>query len=197
VRVRRKLGVTNCGFTGGMRILRVLAVLALCAMTLPALRGTHAQGSYARAGYTATLSRLAHGVSGKATIIDERTVVLSEFNYDAGGPLVFAYLGAADTQQGYIDGIAIGGRLNNRLTPYVNEVVTLTLPAGQTLDGWNAISIWCRDFNFNFGSGEFVKPAQVTPTQTPQTPPTQTPQPAPSATAPSRSLRLFLPSVAR
>jgi hypothetical protein len=163
--------------------------MALCALAFPALQGTRAQGAYARAGYTATLSRLAHGVSGKATIIDERTVVLSEFNYDAGGPLVFAYLGAADTQQGYIDGIAIGGRLNNRLTPYVNEVVTLTLPAGQTLDGWNAISIWCRDFNANFGSGEFVKPAQ--------TPSTPTPQPAPSATAPSRSNRLFLPSVTR
>ncbi len=168
-----------------------------------------AQAPYARAGWTLQLSTLAHGVSGRATIIDARTIVLSDFNYDAGGPRVFGYLGATNTQQGFINGISIGGRLNNRLTPYVSETVTLTLPTGQTLDGWNALSIWCQDFNANFGSGTFAAPV-ATPTPPPQptasattgpTPeptatsaPNATPQ-QPTPTRPPLAKKLYLPAV--
>jgi hypothetical protein len=177
-----------------MRISHLMIVIALFTTQIaPAGRSARAQSTYARAGWTAQLSTLAHGVSGKATIVDERTVVLSMFNYDAAGPRVFAYLGTSDSQQAFINGIPIGGRLNNRLTPYVNEVVTLTLPAGQTLDNWNALSIWCSDFNANFGSGAFVAPPQPPATATPN--PTATTQPAPTTTG--RSMRLYLPSITR
>ena len=32
------------------------------------------------------------------------------------------------------------------------------LPAGETLDGWNAVSVWCAEFRVNFGSGTFAPP---------------------------------------
>jgi hypothetical protein len=190
-----------------MRAFTCLLLLSLLGL-MAAPASTQAQpAAYARAGHTLTLGTRAHGVSGKATIIDERTVVLSNFNYDAGGPMVYAYLGTADSQSAFESGIAIGGRLNNRLTPYVNEVVTLTLPAGQTLDGYGALSIWCREFNANFGSGAFAAPPATgtpPPTATPKPnatqPPTNTPQPGmtpPAPTVTASNTRLFLPAITR
>lgn len=133
---------------------------ALCAavmLTLLHMQPARAQtGDYIRAGWTATLSTNAHGVSGKAEIIDAHTVRLTNFNYDGGGPQVYAYLGTADDNDAFADGIAIGGLLTRPDTPYVNETVDLVLPSELTLDGYDAISIWCVDFRVNFGSGTFA-----------------------------------------
>lgn len=112
--------------------------------------------TYARAGWVARLSSLQHGVSGTVTIVDERTLRLSGFHYDGGGPLVFAYLGANDSSAAYAAGRAIGPQL---ATAYANATVEMQLPEGQTLDGFTALSIWCAAFRVNFGSGEFKAPA--------------------------------------
>ena len=113
--------------------------------------------AYARAGWTTPLSTLQHGVSGTATIVDARTVRLSGFNYDGGGPQVYAYLGTSDAQAAFTVGKIIGPRLN-RPAAYVNATLDLQLPEGQTLDGFAAVSIWCADFKVNFGSGSFQAP---------------------------------------
>lgn len=110
---------------------------------------------YARAGWTALLSTRAHGVSGTAEIIDERTIVLRMFNYDGGGPAVYAYLGAQNTNAAFDAGLSTDPMLN-RSTPYVNETITVTLAPSQSLNGMTAISIWCADFKVNFGSGVFM-----------------------------------------
>lgn len=112
----------------------------------------------ARVGWKTTLSTLGHGVSGTATIIDARTVRLSGFNYDGGGPRVYAYLGTSNTQAAFISGRIIGSRLNSPFA-YSNATIDLQLPEGQTLDGFSALSIWCDEFNINFGSGTFEPPA--------------------------------------
>ena len=112
-----------------------------------------AAGGYPRAGAQAELSTSAHNVSGTATIIDSNTIQVTHFNYDGGGPAVYFYLGTNDTQQAFVDGISIGGLLTG--TAYSNDTVTVSLPAGQTLDGYNALSVWCVDFAANFGSGTF------------------------------------------
>lgn len=39
----------------------------------------------AKVGKTLTLSSRAHGVSGTATVVDDCTIQLSNFNYDGGG----------------------------------------------------------------------------------------------------------------
>lgn len=113
--------------------------------------------AYARAGWVANLSTLQHGVSGKVTIVDARTIRITEFNYDGGGPQVYAYLGEQNTNPAFQAGRVIGARLN-RGTAYVNATLELQLPEGQTLDELTAVSIWCADFRVNFGSGVFKPP---------------------------------------
>lgn len=39
--------------------------------------------------------------------------------------------------------------------------MTIELPAGNTLDGYNAISLWCLPAQANFGSGTFAVPEPV------------------------------------
>lgn len=111
---------------------------------------------YARTNWTAQLSNLAHKVSGKVTIVDDRTLLIEGFNYDGLGPQVYAYLGSSDSNSAYRMGRSIGPQLSQA---YVNGRLSLQLPEGQTLDGWNALSIWCVDFRVNFGSGSFAPPA--------------------------------------
>lgn len=123
-----------------------LAVIALAPLSMAA---------YPRAGYEAELSTLAHGVSGTVTIVDANTLVVENFNYDGGGPAVYFYLATEDSQSAFIAGVSIGPLLTG--TVYTNDTLTLHLPAPQTLDGYHAISVWCVDFNANFGSGTFVK----------------------------------------
>ncbi len=142
-------------------IQRLIVVIVLLLSTIP--NGTYiatafspADVPYPRAGWSTQLSTLAHGVSGKVTIVDAQTIVLSEFNYDGGGPRVYAYLGITNTNVAYNSGLPIGPLLTRSGQPYISDTLTLTLPTSQTLDGYVAISIWCADFKVNFGSGTFT-----------------------------------------
>jgi hypothetical protein len=140
-----------------MRYLVVL-IFALWNLSAPAWCAP-----YPRAGWVAQLSTLQHGVSGTVTIVDERTLRLDAFNYDGGGPAVYLYLAGQDTNAAFTTGKVVGNRLNRPGAPYVNSSVLVQLPEGQTLDGFNAASIWCSDFRANFGSGAFAKPLVVDP----------------------------------
>ena len=135
--------------------MRFLAVLLFALWNLSASAWA---APYPRAGWTAQLSTLQHGVSGTVTIVDERTLRLDAFNYDGGGPAVYVYLAGQDSNAAYTAGKAVGNRLDRRGVPYVNSSVVIQLPEGQTLDTFNAVSIWCADFRANFGSGAFAKP---------------------------------------
>jgi hypothetical protein len=108
--------------------------------------------THAKVGQAAVLSTLAHSVSGTATIVDDCTIVVSSFNYDGGGPDVYFY-GGTDGVYAAPTGFAIGGQIQG--TAYTNATVTLTLPENRDLDDFNGISVWCVDFNANFGSGLF------------------------------------------
>ncbi len=112
----------------------------------------------ARAGWSAPLSRLQHAVSGTVSIVDARTLRLDNFNYDGGGPLVYVYLGREDSASAFSTGLPVGAPLERRA--YVNETLVLTLPQGQTLDKYTAVSIWCARFGVNFGSGVFAAPTR-------------------------------------
>ena len=111
---------------------------------------------YGRAGWSAALSTLQHGVSGVVSIVNERTLRITNFNYDGRGPLVWVYLGADNSNASFASGPAVGAQLQSR--PYVNETIEVQLPEGQTLDGYKAVSIWCVQFSANFGSGTFFAP---------------------------------------
>ena len=122
--------------------------------------GLAAAQIYPRAQWTATLSTLQHGVSGTVTIVDARTLRLDNFNYDGTAPAVYVYAAETDTRAAHIAGRAIGPQLKQ---VFSNASLTVQLPAGQTLDSFGAVSIWCAEFRVNFGSGTFKAPANVPP----------------------------------
>ena len=91
-----------------------------------------------------------YGISGRAVIVDERTIQLQNFNYNGSGPDVRVYLGVDND---FINGPIITGPING--TVRQNATVDLPLPDDVTLDDFNSISIWCTIFNFSFSEGIF------------------------------------------
>lgn len=100
-------------------------------------------------GATGTFQTLAHQVMGDARIVDNCTIEISNFTYDGGGPDVFLY-GAVDHDYAGSTGFKMGSQLNGKA--YMNEAITVTLPDNKTLDSLNTISVWCVDFNADFGN---------------------------------------------
>jgi hypothetical protein len=120
-----------------------------------AVSAARADAEYARAGWRAELSTRFHAVEGTVTIVDERTLQVDHFTYDGPAPAVYFYLGAEDTNIAFTNGLSVPPQL---IRDYNDESLTLTLPAGETLDGYNAVSVWCADVRVNFGSGTFFPP---------------------------------------
>lgn len=114
---------------------------------------------YARAGWQAPLSTVSHGVRGTVTVVDADTFRVDNFYYDGLGISVFFYLGATDLRASFSAGLPVGPQLL-RSTPYVNESLTVHLPAGRTFTGYQAISVWCVGLGSSFGSGTFVSPRE-------------------------------------
>lgn len=108
---------------------------------------------FPRAGAQAELSTLSYQVSGTATIVNSNTIRVHEFNYTGGGPDVYFFLGTNATGTAFENGIYFTNQLNG--TMHSNATHTLSLSGGQTLDGYNAISVWCKQFGVDFGSGTF------------------------------------------
>jgi len=100
-------------------------------------------------GSSAIFSDIAHDISGTLTVIDDRTLQVTNFNYDGGGVVVFFYTGIDGN---FRDGRPIGPQLNGRR--YTNETITLTLPDDLTLDDFDGLSVWCVPFSFSFGDAQ-------------------------------------------
>ena len=115
--------------------------------------GSGASATHPLVGTTAEFSNFTHAISGTLTIIDDRTLEVSNFGYDGGGPSVFFYLGTDGEFSGGRGGILIGPQLNGR--SYSGETIRLTLPDGVTLDDFNGVSVWCDIFGVDFGSANF------------------------------------------
>ncbi len=76
---------------------------------------------------TTTLSTLFHGVSGVATIIDDCTILLEQFDFDGNGIDVRIYAGVGG-------GFAVSGDLYNFPTGYADATLTLTIPDDHSPD---------------------------------------------------------------
>jgi len=114
---------------------------------------SNCEQTHNKVGYTGYFSTLAHNVSGKATIIDNCTIRITEFSYDGGGPEVYMYA-ALDHQYASDSAFSVSQKLNGSV--YNNDEFTLRLPDGKSLDNMNGLSVWCVDFNANFGELEFT-----------------------------------------
>ena len=115
--------------------------------------GGEVSGNNALVGTTSTFSNFAHDISGTLTLIDDRTIEISNFTYDGGGPSVFFYTGTDGDYRASAGGRLIGPMLNGRV--WNGETITITLPDDITLDDFNGVSVWCDIFNANFGDATF------------------------------------------
>ena len=111
-----------------------------------------ARAEYARAGWSADLATYFHDVAGTVTVVDERTLLVEHFTFDGGGPAVYFYLGTTDSNAAFSSGLQLDPQLTRA---YDDEAFTLTLPPGETLDAYGAVSVWCAAVGVNFGSGSF------------------------------------------
>lgn len=102
-------------------------------------------------GQTAELTTHFHGVRGTAEIVDDCTIVLSDFYFDGSGIDVQIYAGQGGR---YAQGFSTSGNLVRR-GGYEGETLTLTLPENRTLDQLDGISVWCVAVGVDFGSGMF------------------------------------------
>ena len=106
-------------------------------------------------GWEAELSTNAHNVSGTVVVVDDNTLRVDDFIYDGQGINVYFYLGTENTNSAFDSGLRIGPQLVGGTFDGTQGSMQIDLPVGQTIDGWNAISGWCIDFNASFGDGVF------------------------------------------
>ncbi|MCM2681334.1 DM13 domain-containing protein [Echinimonas agarilytica] len=109
--------------------------------------------THEKVGWSGTFQTYAHNVSGVARIVDDCTIEVSQFTYDGEGPDVYFY-GALDRLFSSPEAFSIGNQLNGQV--YVDSTISLRLPANKTLDDLTGLSVWCVDFNANFGDVEFT-----------------------------------------
>jgi len=118
------------------------------------------------------LSTLAHSVSGELFALDDKTLMVKNFNYDGAGPDAFFWVGKegtpAETNE---DTTAIlahpfeGKNYQYRsddapiLKAASNEAVTLILPENMKVSDLVWFSVWCRKFAVDFGN--LMIPADV------------------------------------
>lgn len=112
-----------------------------------------ASATHSLVGTVRQFTTRSHNVSGTMTIVDDRTIEVSNFVYDGLGPSVFFYTGVDGDYSSSGGGRIIGEMLNGR--SFNGETVTLTLPEDLTLDDFNGLSVWCDIFFVSFGDVEF------------------------------------------
>jgi hypothetical protein len=115
----------------------------------------HAQLTSPQIGWEAELSTIYHQVSGTVTVLDPNTLLFDNFSFDGGGPAVYFYLGADNSDSAFTTGLSIGWLLSGIAYVETQDSFEIDLLPGQSLEGYNAISVWCVDASVNFGSGEF------------------------------------------
>jgi mono/diheme cytochrome c family protein len=107
--------------------------------------------THPRVGQTALMTANFHDVGGIAEIIDDCTIEIRDFTFDGQGVDVRLYGGLGGD---FDAGFGMGEDLR-RAEPYEGETLTFTLPAGQTLDDLDGVSVWCVPVGVDFGSGFF------------------------------------------
>jgi len=143
--------IANSGSVNTMLVDADTAIAHLEAAVAPASGCTT---DHATVGWVATLATIGHDVSGQATIVDDCTIRINNFNYDGEGlPDVRVYAGLNGD---YVGGFAISDNLYGMT--HTDETLTLTLPRSRTLDELNGISVWCVVAQADFGSGMFTPP---------------------------------------
>ncbi|XP_013385801.1 protein Skeletor, isoforms B/C [Lingula anatina] len=97
-------------------------------------------------------SRFQHGLrSGDITVLDAKTFLIPALHYDGLGPAAFFWVGTGPRPDS--TGLKVpdeDGSLT-RLKRYTGETIQIRLPGDLTVFDINWLSMWCIDFNANFG----------------------------------------------
>jgi hypothetical protein len=109
--------------------------------------------THEKVGHSGFFNTFAHNVSGKATIIDDCTIEITQFSYDGGGPDVYFY-GAENHEYASSEAFPIGPQING--SAFNNAKLLIKLPQNKSLDDLSGLSVWCVDFAANFGQMEFT-----------------------------------------
>lgn len=120
-----------------------------------------AQPSSPAIGWQTEFSNDFHDVSGAVSIVDEDTLRFENFTYDGGGLIVYFYLGSEESTSAFSSGLQIGDDLFGTVYDGTQGAFTVDLPAGETVDGYHAISVWCVAADVSFGSGTFAPPITI------------------------------------
>ena len=92
-------------------------------------------------------------IRGIAAIIDSRTVQLQHFTYDGSlGPIELR-LGESNTYDSFLNGLVIGTVIDTT----IEAALTLQLPPGRTVAGFDALSAWHPVLNVKLSSGTFAR----------------------------------------
>ncbi len=105
---------------------------------------------HAKVGQVATFTTYYHGVSGTAHIVNNHTIELRNFTYDATGidVRVIVSPNASFSPYTVISEDLLG-------PAFSNATLTLTVPGSIDLNYVSYISIWCVPLGINFGDGMF------------------------------------------
>jgi hypothetical protein len=111
-------------------------------------------------GQVAKINNRFHGVQGIAMIVDDCTIVISKFSFDADLSLeTRIILGQANSFQ---TGVSASGNLV-KSGPYKNDVLVLMVRLNRySAEAIPCISVWCTQAWIDFGSGCFQDPSDST-----------------------------------
>jgi len=108
-------------------------------------------------GTSVEFNNFFHDISGTLTVLDNRTLQVTDFTYDGLGPSVYFYTGTDGGYNPRDGGNRVGPRLDGRV--WNGETITIDLPANVTLDDFNGLSVWCDIFDVDFGSANLPDPS--------------------------------------
>lgn len=112
------------------------------------------QKSHTLVGKTFELISRSHEVAGTVRVLDDCTLLISNFNFDGKGRLVEVFAG----QDGdFSQGSSISRDLYRPTQAYESAELLIRLPQGQTFDDFNSLSIWCTEVGVSFGDVVFTK----------------------------------------
>jgi hypothetical protein len=120
-----------------------------------------------------------HGVRGKVFAVDEKTILVKNFQYDGAGPDAFFWVGTSEApgNEGYILAHPFAGKFykyDDDNAPILKgrfdgtEDIKLTLPKDLNVTDLKWFSVWCRQFSVNFG--DLIFPENFPSTRQPPRP---------------------------
>eukprot|EP00090_Calanus_glacialis_P036161 TRINITY_DN6168_c0_g1_i1.p1 TRINITY_DN6168_c0_g1~~TRINITY_DN6168_c0_g1_i1.p1 ORF type:complete len:216 (-),score=41.82 TRINITY_DN6168_c0_g1_i1:55-702(-) len=110
-----------------------------------------------------------HDIGGEAYALDSQTILIKGFTYDGEGPDAFFLAGTTGKPSRANGDVVLPYPFEGKhftysdrnipllLRSFDGEEIVLTLPPGKTVDQLRWISVWCRDYQINFGHVTFPR----------------------------------------